>query len=187
MYNVAGLYTYFIWNMEDDITGSRKLPNRISRHWNETSQYNGETRYSTKIDLRQELLIGTFLRFFFLTKKNTSKTRIQIGEQKIQRLFIFFLIWNKSLRWTNVGSHRTYSVSGDSRVSLPTNYNPPWQILRFAIGKNEGKATFNYILSSHFSGKTDKRTRKWLCVLTNYLPDCYSARSCFSVKERLPI
>lgn len=95
MYNVAGLYTYFIWNMEDDITGSRKLPNRISRHWNETSQYNGETRYSTKIDLRQELLIGTFLRFFFLTKTNTSKTRIQICEQKIPRLFIFFLIWNK--------------------------------------------------------------------------------------------
>lgn len=101
MYNVAGIYTYFIWNMEDDITGSRKLPNRISRHWNETSQYNGETRYSTKIDLRQELLIGTFLRFFFLTKTNTSKTRIQICEQKIPRLFIFFLIWNKSLRWTN--------------------------------------------------------------------------------------
>lgn len=95
MYNVAGLYTYFIWNMEDDITGSRKLPNRISRHWNETSQYNGETRNSTKIDLRQELLIGNFLRFFFLTKTNTSKTRIQICEQKIPRLFIFFLIWNK--------------------------------------------------------------------------------------------
>lgn len=95
MYNVAGLYTYFIWNMEDDITGSRKLPNRISRHWNETSQYNGETRYSTKIDLRQELLIGTFLRFFFLTKTNTSKTRIHICVQKIPRLFIFFLIWNK--------------------------------------------------------------------------------------------
>lgn len=187
MYNVAGLYTYFIWNMEDDITGSRKLPNRISRHWNETSQYNGETRYSTKIDLRQELLIGTFLRFFFLTKKNTSKTRIQICEQKIPRLFIFFFNLKQISTMNKRGSHRTYSVSGDSRVSLPTNYNPPWQILRFAIGKNEGKATFNYILSSHFSGKTDKRTRKWLCVLTNYLPDCYSARSCFSVKERLPI
>lgn len=141
---------------------------------------------STKIDLRQELLIGTLLRFFFQLRQILVK-HAYIYVYRKYHVCLFFFNLKQILRWTNVGSHRTYSVSGDSRVSLPTNYNPPWQILRFAIGKNEGKATFNYILSSHFSGKTDKRTRKWLCVLTNYLPDCYSARSCFSVKERLPI
>lgn len=86
---------------------------------------------------------------------NTTQKNIYDNVHEILRLF---KISTMNKRGT---SHRTYSnVSGDSRVSLPTNYNPPWQILRFAIGKNEGKATFNYILSSLFSGKTDKRTRK---------------------------
>lgn len=62
---------------------------------------------STKIDLRQELLIGTFLRFFFLTKKNTSKTRIQICEQKIPRLFIFFFNLKQISTMNKRGSHRT--------------------------------------------------------------------------------